>query len=50
MQASPVRASPRKKVYAKTGDMARYKHRIVEAIKANPGKSKRALSNVLETS
>ena len=50
MQVSPIRASPRKTVYAKLDDLGRYKHRIVEAIKANPGKGERALSSVLKTS
>ena len=48
MQASPVRASPRRKVYAKIADLPLYKHRIVEAIKANPGKRDKALSAELE--
>ena len=49
MQASPVRTSPRQKVYAKIGDLPRYKKRIVDAIKANPGKRERKLAGVLET-
>ena len=48
IQSSPIRASPRKKVHAKLSDLPRYRHRIVEAIKANPGKRERALSAVLE--
>ena len=50
MQASPIRTSPRKKVTAKLADLPRYKHRIVEAIKANPGKRYKALSKELEAS
>ena len=48
IQSSPIRASPRKKVHAKLSDLPRYRHRIVEAIKANPGKREKALSAVLE--
>ena len=51
MQASPARTprrSPGKKVHAKIGDLPRYKHRIVAAIKANPGKRKKQLSAELE--
>ena len=48
MQASPIRSSPRKRVHAKLGDLPRYRHRIVEAIKANPGKRHKALSIELE--
>ena len=51
MQASPARTprrSPGKKVRAKIGDLPRYRHRIVAAIKANPGKRKKQLSAELE--
>ena len=37
-QSSPIRASPRKKAHAKLADLPRYRGRIVEAIKANPGR------------
>ena len=47
IQASPIRTSPRKKVYAKLSDLPRYRHRIVDAIKANPGKRHKALSKEL---
>ena len=47
-QASPIRSSPRKKVSANIADLPRYKHRIIEAIKANPGKRGRALAAELE--
>ena len=33
MQTSPIRASPRGKVYAKIADLPRYRHRIIAAIK-----------------
>ena len=50
MQASPARPmrSPGKKIHAKIADLPRYKHRIVAAIKANPGKRHKALSSALE--
>ena len=48
MQASPVRASPRQNVYATVGDLPRYRKRIVDAIKANPGMRDCKLSSVLE--
>ena len=50
MQSSPIRASPRKRVLAKIGDLPRYKPRIVEAVKAYPGPRGVALSKELERS
>ena len=48
IQTSPIRASPRRVVHAKLGDLPRYRNRVDEAIKANPGKRKRARSAVLK--
>ena len=38
MQTSPVRASPRRRVNVKIRDLPLYTHRIVKAIKSNPGR------------
>ena len=47
MQMSPITASPRRLFHAKIADLPRYKNRIVQAIKANPGLMRKRLAKVL---